>query len=270
MANSKVILVVLDGLGYGAATQELGYMEGMVQAGKASKWKVKTSLPSNSRPLYETIHTGLTPIEHGVLTNDIVRLSHCEHLFSICRANDRTTAAAAYSWMSELYNHVPYDPVEDREQDDESRNIQHGRFYQKDDYPDFELFADAELLIRRYHPDFMLIHPMGCDYKGHVYGGSSDQYHKQASRADQILSTYMPAWLEKGYEVLVTADHGMDEKGWHGGTLEVVQHVPLYHVSSSPIQNDQDVVDQCAIAPTVLKLMGLSIPDQMKVAALNT
>ena len=269
MANSKVIFVILDGLGYDAATQEMGYLEGMVQAGKASKWKVKTALPSNSRPLYETLHTGVTPIEHGVLTNDIIRLSKCDHLFSVCRDNNKSTAAAAYSWMSELYNKAPYDSVEDREQDDESLPIQHGRFYEKDDYPDYELFADAEMLIRRHVPDFMMIHPMGCDYKGHVYGGKSDQYLKQASRADQILSTYMPDWLEKGYDVLVTADHGMDEKGWHGGTLDAVQHVALYHLGANPIQNDQDVIDQCSIAPTVLKLMNLPIPDQMKVAALN-
>ncbi|WP_420548778.1 alkaline phosphatase family protein [Curvivirga sp.] len=270
MANTKMILVILDGLGYDAATQEMGYMEGMVQVGKASKWKVKTALPSNSRPLYETLHTGMTPIEHGVLTNDIVRLSTCDHLFSICRANEKTTAAAAYSWISELYNKSPYDSVEDRETDDESLNIQHGRFYEKDDYPDSELFADAELLIRRHHPDYMLIHPMGCDYKGHVFGGTSDQYFHQASKADQLLATYIPNWIRKDYEIFVTADHGMDEKGSHGGTADIVQYVPLYHVARNPIPQSSNIINQCSIAPTILNRMNIDIPIAMQLPPIKT
>lgn len=47
------------------------------------------------------------------------------------KENKRTTAAAAYHWVSELYNRAPYSIFEDRIQHDETKNIQHGIFIRK-------------------------------------------------------------------------------------------------------------------------------------------
>ena len=35
------------------------------------------------------------------------------------------------------------------------------------------VFADADVLLRRHSPDFLLIHPMNIDNEGHRHGGSS-------------------------------------------------------------------------------------------------
>lgn len=256
--KNKVILVLLDGLGYDMARREMGFLEGAVAKGAARRWKMRCALPSLSRPLYETIHTGLHPYDHGVTSNHTVRESRFDNVFSLARAAGKRTAAAAYSWFSELYNHCPYDPVMDREVDDEDRVIQHGRFYTEDDFPDVELFRQADMLVRRFSPDYLLVHPMGCDFKGHVFGGQSPQYRRQAGKADDLLAIHAPAWLAAGYHVLVTADHGMDEIGTHGGTRDEVVNVAFYHLhgqTGDPV--DEESADQLSVAPTVLALLGV-------------
>jgi len=264
--RNKVILIVVDGLRYDTAVHEMGFLEGALAHEQARRWAVRCALPSLSRSLYHTIHTGLPPQIHGITSNDIVRQSQHDNIFSVARDNGRRTAAAAYSWMSELYNHLPYDPVMDREVDDEARTIQHGRFYAEDDLPDTELFSAADMLVKKFSPDYMLVHPMGCDHVGHLYGGESKEYRRQAANADNLMAQCVPDWLERGYHVLVTADHGMDAHGSHGGTREEVRMVPLYHLGGKISGVETEEISQLAIAPTALHLMGLPIPKTMQAA----
>lgn len=55
----KTIFVLLDACGYEIATRYLGYLEHMVDYGLAAKYKVRGELPSMSRPMYETLMTGV-------------------------------------------------------------------------------------------------------------------------------------------------------------------------------------------------------------------
>ena len=171
--KNRAILVLMDGLGYDTAIERLGYMEGLVRHGQARRWRMRAALPSLSRPCYETVHTGVAPHDHGITSNDLVRTSSQQSIFHVVRAAGGTTAAAAFSWFSELYNRAPYDPVSDVEIDDQAQTIQHGRFYTHADYPDYELFLRAAVLATRFRPDFMLVHPMGADTIGHRHGGKS-------------------------------------------------------------------------------------------------
>ena len=268
LPKQKVILVLIDGLRYDTATEEMGFLEASVINNSASRWKMRCALPSLSRPLYETIHTGLPPLEHGITGNSMNWPSSHANVFSIAHLAGRRTAAAAYSWIAELYHHAPYDPVLDREIDDESRIIQHGRFYTEDETPDLEVFRDAEMLIQKFSPDYLLIHPMGCDYIGHQQGGESNAYKRQAARADTLLAERVPAWIDRGYHVLVTSDHGMDIQGWHGGTREEVTAVPFYHLGCNNHNVQEEEVSQLSVAPTVLRLMGLQPDVSMKASSL--
>lgn len=267
-ASNRVILVLVDGLRFDTATHEMGFLEGAVHHGSARRWRMECALPSLSRANYETVHTGVPPHAHGITSNDIVRPSKVPNIFSESRKAGRRTAAAAYSWMSELYNGRPYDPVLDREIDDAEAAIQHGRFYHMDDFPDNELFAMADMLVRRKSPDYLLVHPMGCDHAGHTYGGESPEYRRRASKIDNQLSLVVPAWRDAGYHVVVTSDHGMDAHGWHGGTREEVRMVPFYHIGSSRPGYDDETVSQLSVAPTVLALMGIQPAETMKAPSL--
>ena len=262
----KVILVLSDGLRYDTAVAGMGYLGHLVEARLASLYKVIGELPSMSRPMYETIHTGLTASEHGVVSNLVVRRSRKPNVFQSAVQAGRTTAAAAYWWFSELYNRAPYDRIDDREVDNESLLIQHGRFYTEDEYPDIDLFATAAMLARRFQPDYLLVHPMGMDYAGEKHGANSAEYRTHAIRQDKWLATYLTEWLERGYNLLITGDHGMSVDGHHGGTTPDVREVPLYIIRPGIAGkgDTKEVVSQLQIAPTLCKLLDVPIPDTMQ------
>jgi predicted AlkP superfamily pyrophosphatase or phosphodiesterase len=263
---SKVILILSDALRYDAAVAGMGFLGHLVEIKQASLYKVIGELPSMSRPMAETIHTGLPVSEHGIVANYIVRRSTKPNIFQVAVEAGKTTAAAAFYWFSELYNRVPYDHIDDREVDDAHLLIQHGRFYTQDDYPDIELFATAGMLARRFSPDYLLIHPMGMDYTGEKYGADTSQYRNQAILQDMYLSGLIAEWMESGYCILVTGDHGINADHLHGGTTPEQREVPLFLIQPG-IQGLGDtgqVLSQLQIAPTICKLLGLSIPQTMK------
>jgi predicted AlkP superfamily pyrophosphatase or phosphodiesterase len=263
---NKVILVLSDALRYDAAVAGMGYLGHLVEFNLATLYKVVGELPSMSRPMYETVHTGLPVSEHGVVSNYVVRRSTQPNIFQSAVEAGKTTAAAAYFWFSELYNRAPYDLIDDREVDDDALLIQHGRFYTQDDYPDIELFTTAGMLVRKFNPDYLLLHPMGMDYHGEKYGADSAEYRNHAIRQDMWLSTLIAEWMERGYNILVTGDHGINADKLHGGTTPEMREVPLFLIRPGvPGRGDTGkVISQLQIAPTVCQLLGVPIPETMK------
>ena len=274
--SNKVICVIIDGLRYQTALDHCGYLEGLVAGLKARRWKMKAALPTMSVPCYETIHTGVDPIEHGITANSLARLSKMDNVFSVARAHDRITAAVAESYFSILYNGSPYVPVDDMETDDLERVIQHGRFHTYKGATnfnlaipaDFDLCTQVNFLIERHHPDYLLLHTLTCDSTGHVHGGDSWQYCHSAINVDAQLAEHVPGWLEAGYRVLVTADHGFTDWGNHGGTEDCVRDVAFYDIGHPAPGVDTKTVSQRSVAPTALTLMGLPIAAMMKDASL--
>ena len=263
---SRVILILSDALRYDTALEGMGFLGHLVETKQASLFKVTGELPSMSRPMYETIHTGVPVSEHGVVSNFVVRRSTKPNIFQSARDAGKTTAAAAYYWFSELYNRAPFDPIDDREVDDEEMLIQHGRFYMRDEYPDLELFLTAAVLVRKFSPDYLLLHPMGMDYHGETYGADSREYRNQAIFQDMWLATLIAEWMERGYNILVTGDHGINADHLHGGTTPEQRDVPLYLIRPG-VQgagNTGQVLSQLQIAPTICRLLGTSIPETMK------
>ncbi|NND84178.1 MAG: alkaline phosphatase family protein [Acidimicrobiia bacterium] len=261
----KVVLVICDGLGYGIARDWLGYLEGLVEAGEASLWKGIAQLPTNSRPNYESLLTGLAPARHGIVANEMHGVgSSSPNLFGLAKDGGRTTGAVAYHWFPELYNTGRvFDPLADVECDDDSLPISHGRFYFTDDHPDEHVFATAAHLTAARMPDFLLVHPMGIDHAGHTHGMESDEYRLQVKKQDVILSLTIPMWRALGYRVLVTADHGHGPHRQHGGATDVEREVPIYLVDGSR-HAVGDEVSTLRVAPTVLRLLDLAVPDSME------
>ncbi len=262
----KVILVLSDGLRFDTAVAGMGYLGHLVETKLASLYKVTGELPTRSRPIYETVHTGLPVSAHGIVSNLVVRLSNQRNVFQLARDAGKTTAAAAYYWFSELYNHSPFDKIEDREVDNESLPIQHGRFYTQDEYPDIDLFATAGMLVRKFNPGYLLVHPMGMDNMGENFGSNSAEYRNHAIRQDAWLATYLAEWVERGYDILVSGDHGINPDKAHGGTTPDVREVPLYLISSivEGLGDTHEVISQLQIAPTICKLLEIEIPKSMK------
>jgi predicted AlkP superfamily pyrophosphatase or phosphodiesterase len=262
----KVIFILSDGLRYDTAVEQMGFLGHLVESNLADLYKIVGELPSMSRPMYETVHTGVPVIEHGVASNQVVRRSKMPNIFQSAVDAGKTTAASAAFWFSELYNKVPYEMLDDREVDDASLLIQHGRFYYDDATPDIEVFTAAGMLVRKFNPDYLLVHPMGMDDTGHKYGADSKEYHTRAIRQDEILANLIPEWMERDYNILVTSDHGMNANKMHNGTTPDVREVPLFMIrpGHSGKGDTGKTVSHLQIAPTICKLLDVPIPETMK------
>lgn len=264
MAN-PLIFVLLDGLRFDVARVAMGYLGHLVETSQASFYKVQAELPSVSRPIYEVLMTGTPSSLNGITSNQTVRLSNQTNLFHLATEHGLTTAAAAYYFFSELYNRAPFNRLTDREQHNPSLPIQHGKFYWDDAYPDSHLFADAEALRQAQNPNFMVVHPGGLDSTGHRFGGESREYRNQAIAMDDQLSQILPHWLAAGYDILITADHGMNPDGQHGGTSAAERDVPLFCISAAFEPGIYlDGLSQLAIAPLVCQMLSLPLTPKMR------
>ncbi len=260
MSGNKAIAVILDGLRYDAACRYMGFMEHLVETGQAARYKVRSELPSMSRPLYEVLLTGTPSHVNGITANHIVRTSKEKSLFHLTKEHGLTNAAVSYYWVSELYHRAPFQWLTDREINDPRQPIQHGCFYFEDSYPDTHVLADGERLRRVHHPDFLYLHTMGVDDAGHRYGGDSNEYVQAVLKVDAALSALLPLWMAKGYHIVVTADHGMSDRGIHGGTGDEERMVPLYAISPDIVPGiyEDVAVPQLAFAPLICRLLRIN------------
>ena len=262
----KTILILLDACRFDLAEETAGYLEHLIERSCGAKYCVQGELPSQSRPMYETTMTGLPSSVHGITDNEVVRRSDCENLFSLCRQNGLKTAAAAYYWMSELYYRAPFCPECDRYLAGNGDSlIDYGIFYYEDIYPDSHLYMDAEFLRKTYHPDFLLIHPMNIDDSGHRFGGDSPEYLRAGLRSFELIARLLPGWLSEGYQVVVTADHGMSAGGYHGGNREPQRLIPLYIFADGVKNGDfsDRRISQLNTAPLVCRLLGIPPAEAM-------
>ena len=67
---TKLLLIILDGVPYRNWRRLMGNLEGWVQSGEAQVWKMRSVLPSTSACCYASIHTGVPPQVHGILSNE--------------------------------------------------------------------------------------------------------------------------------------------------------------------------------------------------------
>lgn len=261
----KVIFVLLDACQYEAASRYLGFLEHMIDYGQGAKYKVLGELPSLSKPMYATLFTGLPVYKHGITCNEAGFKLPYDSVFSLCKQAGGVTAAAAYSWMSELYNHAPFNPVSDRVQLRADGSIDYGFYYWEDTYPDSHVFAEGEYLRNTCQPDFLLYHTMSVDEWGHIKGAGSAEYCNAVSTVGHLIALALPQWLQDGYQVVVTADHGMNELGIHVGTDHPQRDVPLY-IFSDKVETgrfEQEYISQLNIAPMLCRMLDIPASKDM-------
>jgi predicted AlkP superfamily pyrophosphatase or phosphodiesterase len=254
---NQTILVVLDGLAYEVAEQCMGFLHALREQKIATVYKMQCELPSMSRPLYETILTGVSPALSGIVNNQVTRNSNQKSVFSLARCAGLTTAAAAFHWYSELYNRSPYNAVRDRHTQDLEQLIQYGCFYHGEHYADSYLYLDAESLRLRYNPDFLLIHPMNIDNAGHKAGVDSAHYRNTVRHSDSELSKYLPRWIDEGYQIIITADHGMNDDKSHGGTLSKERDIPFFVIGNRFSHEQSCTPKQTEICGVICELLGI-------------
>jgi predicted AlkP superfamily pyrophosphatase or phosphodiesterase len=97
--KNKLLLIILDGVPYRNFRTYMGNLEGWVSSGDAQVWKMRSVLPSTSASCYASIHTGVPPQVHGILSNDVrFRVSQPDVFSEVVRAGGRTGAVAHSYW----------------------------------------------------------------------------------------------------------------------------------------------------------------------------
>jgi len=141
-----------------------------------------------------------------------------------------------------------------------------GELYTEDEYPDSELFFTAAHLIRKFSPDYLLLHPMGMDYHGETFGADTKEYRSHAIYQDKKLAPLIMEWREREYTIFVTGDHGINADGDHGGTTSDQRDVPLFIIQPNfkGRGDTEEVVSHLQIAPSILNLLEVPIPKTMK------
>jgi len=270
--KNKILLIIIDGQPWRNARRYMGNLEGWVQSGDARVWKMRAVLPSISAPCYASIHTGVPPQQHGVLSNKTLHRVKQKDIFSEVTAAGGKTGAVTHSFWSEFFNRSPFNIVSDIEYDDPEGPITHGRFHTMAECnghnqmtpADADLFATLTMLTERHGIDYGIYHSCTLDSMGHRFGHDCTAMDQACAVMDASLAHFLPRWLENGYEVIVTADHGQSDRGHHGGRGDDQQDVALYWFGGGEGPSEDVILDQLQLAPTILTRMGVNIPQTMK------
>lgn len=268
----KLLLIILDGVPLRNFHRLFGNLEGWVESGDAQTWTHRSVIPSTSASCYASIHTGVTPTEHGCTGNsNVFRLTQPD-IFEQIRKAGGTTGAVAHSFWSELFNRAPFDFVRDIEYDEpDSDTINHGRFHTMTGYgannqmtpSDVDLFGTLTNLCARFDLTYGMLHTCTLDSMGHRFFHDCQEMDQACFVMDEMLAPFILRWREMGYDIIVTADHGQDERGHHGGRGALQQETALYYFGDAKGPVEGTVIDQLQIAPTILARLGAPIPDTM-------
>lgn len=271
--EAKLLLIILDGVPWRNWRRLFGNLEGWVESGDARVWKIQSVLPSTSASCYASIHTGVTPAEHGCTGNDnVFRLSQSD-VFSQTRRAGGVTGAVSHSFWSEFFNRAPFEPIRDIEYDEpESMSINHGRFHTMKGYglinqmtpSDADLFATLTRLCDKFDLNYGMLHSCTLDSMGHRFFHDCQEMDHACFVMDEMLAPYITRWHDAGYEVIVTADHGQDARGHHGGRDPLQQEAALYYFGAAQGPDPDHVIDQLQLAPTILSRLAAPIADTMK------
>lgn len=119
--------------------------------------------------------------------------------------------------------------------------------------------------IREHQPDFICLNYANTDMVGHT--GDFEAAKKAAEVVDGCLRELMDVALDHDYSAIVIADHGnsdyMINNDGSPNTAHTTNPVPVFYLSKdqrNAALKDGKLGD---IAPTILTLMGVPIPEEM-------
>lgn len=262
-----------------------GLNVGFLNPGEKSPTPFLDSLAANSR-IWERMHTSGLPTTGGVLTTHI----GLPHHSSLAQATDLahinlpsfasvltdsgynshyfSAADPAWDnlgvWMSKWYSAQHYS----RAREDDSSFIDHAIAYVADTIAKEEKPFLATLMTRSNHYPFNFAAGMTDEQKNLPL---TERIKVTMNYADRQLARFIHAmekqdWYENTY-VIVMADHGfpLGENGvstMNGGAFSNATWIPfIIHGKGIETARDTVTTAQIDIAPTILELAGLAVPN---------
>lgn len=112
--------------------------------------------------------------------------------------------------------------------------------------------------------DFIVVNFANGDMVGHT--GKMDAVIAAIKKLDGIVKDIINYCRKNNYELILTADHGNSDEMWTPEkpiTAHSMNPVPCRYISKGKVQTVSKKWGLADIAPTVLKLMGITIPKEM-------
>ena len=126
-----------------------------------------------------------------------------------------------------------------------------------------EVAKEAVRLVQEEMPDFLCLNFANPDMVGHT--GVFEAVVKAVETTDRCLGQVLEALLEKDYAVIVTADHGNADmvvnEDSSPNTAHTKNPVPVILVNTQAEAVKPGKLGD--LAPTLLKLLGVAIPEEM-------
>ncbi|MFP4661295.1 MAG: 2,3-bisphosphoglycerate-independent phosphoglycerate mutase [Halanaerobiales bacterium] len=136
-----------------------------------------------------------------------------------------------------------------------------------DQKPEMSAYEVTDALLEKIAEDkydVIVLNFANCDMVGHT--GFMDAAIKAVETVDECMGKVVPAILEKGGQILMTADHGNSEKmvdtDGEPFTAHTISPVPLVYIGGAKGKKmKQGKLSD--IAPTMLTILGIDIPEEM-------
>ncbi|MBI4450829.1 2,3-bisphosphoglycerate-independent phosphoglycerate mutase [Candidatus Woesearchaeota archaeon] len=120
-------------------------------------------------------------------------------------------------------------------------------------------------VLRSGRHEFVAVNFANADMVGHT--GKLAPAVKAVKALDRCLKQVVPVALEKGYDVIITADHGNAEKMMYADGTPCTSHttnkVPFMLCSKRKLQLKKGGFALYNVAPTILQLLGIARPKVM-------
>jgi 2,3-bisphosphoglycerate-independent phosphoglycerate mutase len=134
--------------------------------------------------------------------------------------------------------------------------------------PEMSAFEVTDAIIEnieKKQPDFVCLNYANADMVGHT--GDFDAAKIAAHTVDQCLKRLISVALKHNYEAIVIADHGnsdyMINEDGSPHTAHTTNPVPIFYISKNPKGKTIKDGKLGDIAPTLLTIMGMDIPEEM-------
>lgn len=264
---TKLVLVVIDAFRedfvYGSGhLQSMPFLHQRILLGDAAGFVSRAQAPTLTMPRVKAMMTGSVPGYFEMfLSLDQAKELTDDSLIRSASADGRSIVFYGDETWTKLFptifkrkNGIPLLSIADHTTADEN----------------ITWHASNELL----HPhnfDIMILHYMGLDHIGLTSGSRGPLVDGKLKEMDSVLQTIYES-LEMHDQskpakslLVVTGDHGMTDKGSHGGTTMPERNVPLVFLRPglnkvASVSTVPDEVDQTDIAVTLSLLLGLPIP----------
>lgn len=141
---------------------------------------------------------------------------------------------------------------------DNFRETGHGPRYRDDDVEGLAYLTNA--LMSTTPPALSVIHISETDFAAHEFGTTGPAYAEVMRFWDGALDQFLSRVLVPGTTVIMTADHGNDLLGAHGGSGAIYRRVPVLMWGAGISPGARIEMSASDMPATIAVLLGVRIP----------